>query len=172
MDLLHIVLRLVHIGSGILWVGGSVLFFLFIEPTSTELGPDAEKFMQGLFVKRRVPIYFLVLSSLTVLAGLILFWIDSNGLQAAWIGTSLGLALTIGGIAALVAFVAGNALIPPNVGKLAAIGAAIKAGGGPPSQAQLGELQAVQARLRTIGLVDTILLAVAVIAMVSARYLG
>ncbi len=80
--------------------------------------------------------------------------------------------MTIGGIAALIAFVAGNALIPPNVGKLAAIGAAIKAGGGPPSQAQLGELQAVQAQLRTIGLVDTILLAVAVVAMVSARYLG
>ncbi len=54
MDLLHILLRLVHIGSGVLWVGGSVLFFLFIEPTGSELGPDAEKFMQGLIVKRRM----------------------------------------------------------------------------------------------------------------------
>jgi uncharacterized membrane protein len=171
VDLLHILLRLVHVGSGILWVGGSVVFFLFVEPTASELGPDAEKFMQRMIVKRRLPIYFLVLSSLTVIAGLVLYWMDSDGLRAVWIGTSLGLALTVGGIAALIAFVGGNALIKPNIDRIAAIAASIKAGGGPPSQAQLGELQAVQRRLRTIGLVDTVLLAVAVVAMVSARYL-
>jgi hypothetical protein len=171
LDLLQVLLRLVHIGAGILWVGGAVAFFVFIEPTASELGPDAEKFMERVIVKRRLPIYFLTLSGLTVLGGLILYWIDSSGLRAEWIGTPFGLALTIGGIAALIAFVGGNLLIKPNIDRLAEIGAAIKAGGGPPSEAQMSQLQAVQARLRTIGLADTVLLAVAVIAMASARYL-
>ncbi len=171
MDLLHIVLRVVHIGAGILWVGGAVAFFVFVEPTASELGPDAEKFMQQVIVKRRIPIYFLVLSALTVLGGLILYWIDSDGLKAEWIGTPFGLALTVGGITALIAFIGGNALIKPNVDRLGAIGAEMKAAGGPPSEALMSELHAVQARLRTIGLVDLVLLAVAVIAMASARYL-
>ena len=90
MDLLQVLLRLVHIGSGVLWVGGSMVFFIFVEPTANELGPEAENFMQRMIVKRRLPIYFLVLSGLTVLGGLILYWIDSNGLQTTWIGTPFG----------------------------------------------------------------------------------
>ena len=127
--------------------------------------------MERMIVKRRLPIYFLVLSGLTVLGGLILYWIDSNGLQTTWIGTPFGLALTLGGIAGLIAFVGGNLLIKPNIDKLGEIGAAMKAAGGPPSEALMQQMHDVQARLRTIGLVDTVLLAVAVIAMASARYL-
>ena len=171
MDLLHVLLRLIHVGAGILWVGGAVVFFTFVEPTAAELGADAEKFMERVIVRRKLPIYFLVLSLLTVLGGLILYWIDSNGLQATWIGTPFGLALTIGGIAGLIAFVGGNLLIKTNVEKLAEVGAAIKAAGGPPSEALLREMRDVQARLHTVGVWDTVILAVAVIAMASARYL-
>jgi hypothetical protein len=40
-----------------------------------------------------------------------------------------------------------------------------------PLGAQISQLHAVEARLRTIGLEDIVLLAVAVVAMVSGRYL-
>src|SRR5918999_2220573 len=158
LDWLFIVLRLIHIIAGVMWVGGAILFFYSIEPTAAELGPGAEKFMDRVIVRRKLPIYFLVVSSLTALAGLILYWIDSSGLRGDWITSGFGLALTVGGIAGLIAAVGGNLLIKPNVDRLAAIGAEIKAAGGPPSERQLAELHAVQRRLRTIGGVDVVLL--------------
>jgi len=170
MDPLFIALRLIHIVAGVLWVGGAAFSFFFIEPTAAELGPDGEKFMQRIVVHRRLPIYFAVTSGLAVLAGLILYWIDSAGLRTTWILSGFGIAMTVGGLAALIAFLAGNFAIKPNVDRLTSIGAEIRAAGGPPSEAQLAELHAVQRRLRTIGLVDLILLIVAVIAMAGARY--
>jgi hypothetical protein len=171
MDPLFVGLRLIHIIAGMLWVGGAVLSFFFIESTAAELGPDGEKFMDRIINRRRLPIYFVVLSGLTVLAGLILYWIDSDGLRGEWIGSPFGLALTVGGVAGLLAFIGGNLLIKPNIDRLVEIGSAIKAGGGPPSEAQLQELGAAQRRLRTIGAIDTVLLLVAAAAMASARFL-
>lgn len=72
MDWLQIVLRIVHIFAGVAWVGGAALFF-YIEPTVNKLGPDAEKFVDELVNRRRVPIYFITVSTLTVLFGLILY---------------------------------------------------------------------------------------------------
>lgn len=58
-------------------------------------------------MRRRMGIFFLVVSALTVLSGAALYWRASNGLDAAWIGSAPGLAFTIGGIAALAAFIGG-----------------------------------------------------------------
>ncbi|MFP5326783.1 MAG: hypothetical protein ACLGHT_04785, partial [Acidimicrobiia bacterium] len=101
-------------------------------------------------------------------AGLILYWRDF-GLT---IDTSpFGLALGLGGLAALIAWLGGNLLIPSTLAKLTAIGAEIKASDGPPSPELLSRLHATQERLRTIGMIDIVLLLVAVTGMASARYL-
>ena len=171
MDLLAILLRVIHIGSGVLWVGGSALFFLYLEPTINKLGPDAEKFVDEVVNKRKVPIYFLIFSSLTVLGGAVLYWRDSNGLNLDWIGSGGGLAFTIGGLAALAAWLGGNLLIPKGLAKLGAIGAEIRAAGGPPSPDLMGRMHAAQESLHRIGLVDMVLLGIAIIGMASARYL-
>ena len=171
MDLLTIVLRIVHIGSGVLWVGGSALFFLYLEPTINKLGPDAEKFVDEVVNKRKVPIYFAAASTLTVLGGAILYWRFTNGLHVDVVTSASGLAFGIGGIAAVVAWVGSNLLIPSGLAKLGAIGKEIQAAGGPPSPALLGRMHAAQERLHIVGLLDMILLAVAVLGMASARYL-
>ena len=48
----------------------------------------------------------------------------------------------------------------------------MKAAGGPPSGEVMTRMHAVQERLRLIGAIDRVLLASAVVAMASARYLG
>ncbi|MGI8871160.1 MAG: hypothetical protein ACR2KI_00985 [Candidatus Limnocylindria bacterium] len=171
MDLLVIGMRLVHIVSGVAWVGGAALFFFYIEPTVTALGPDGEKVIDELVGRRKVPIYFAVASTLTVLGGAILYWRDSGGLQLSWITSSSGLFFTIGGIAALIAWLGGNLLIPKTIGELGGVGAEIKAAGGPPSPELMGRMHAVQEKLRRIGLVDLVLLTVAVVTMAAARYI-
>jgi uncharacterized membrane protein len=168
MDALAISLRIVHIVGGILWVGGAALFFLYLEPTINKLGPDAEKFVDEVINKRKVPIYFAAASTLTVIAGIILYWRDFGGIETT---SPYGLALGIGGLAALIAWLGGNLLIPQTLGKVSAIVTEIKAAGGPPSDEQAGRLHAVQSRLRTIGMIDLVLLTLAVVGMASARYL-
>lgn len=171
MDLVLVVLRIVHIVSGVLWVGGAALFFFYIEPTLNSLGPDAEKFMNELVNRRKVPIYFVIASSLAVVFGLILYWRASNGLQSVWVTSPTGLAFGLGGLAALIAWLGGNLLIPRTISQLVAVTTEMKATGGPPSDELMVRLHAVQHRLHNIGLVDIVLLGIAVVAMASARYL-
>lgn len=168
MDVVGVALRIVHIVSGVLWVGGAGLFFFYLEPTINKLGPDAEKFVDEMVNRRKVPIYFVTLSTLTVVAGVILYLRDFGAI----IDTSpFGLALGLGGLAALIAWLGGNLLIPRTLGQLMAIGEEMKASAGPPPGELVSRLHATQERLRTIGMIDTGLLLFAVIAMASARYL-
>jgi len=172
VDWLVIVLRILHIGSAVLWVGGAAIFSFFVEPALNALGPDAEKVTGELITRRRLPTYFAVASTTTVLAGLVLYWIDSNGLQLSWITSTSGLAFTIGGLAAIVAYVAGAVLVSPTVKRVAAIGEEMKAAGGPPTPDVLARMGAAQHRLRQIGMYDLGLLFVAAVLMASARYLA
>ena len=168
MDGLAVVLRVVHIICGVLWVGGAALFFFYLEPTMNKLGPDAEKFMDEMINRRKAPIYFVATSTLTVLAGVVLYWRDFGGISTSTFGLTLGL----GGLAALIAWLGGNLLIPRTLGKLGAIAGEMKAAGGPPSAELMARMHATQQRLRLIGAIDLVLLALAVAAMASARYLG
>lgn len=167
MDAVAIGLRIVHIVSGVFWVGGAALFFFYLEPAINKLGPDAEKFVDEVVNRRKVPIYFVIVSTLTVLAGVILYWRDFGGINT----SPAGLALGLGGLSALVAWLGGNLLIPRTLGQLMAIGEEIKAAGGPPSDELAGRMHATQDRLRLIGMVDIVLLVFAVVMMASARYL-
>jgi hypothetical protein len=170
VDFLVVVLRIVHIVFGVLWVGGAALFFLYVEPTINKLGPDAEKFVDEMVNRRKIPIYFVVINTLTVIAGLVLYFRNAGGLQL-WTSPT-GIGFTIGGLAAIGAWLGGNLLIPRALAELGTIGAEMKAAGGPPSDALLARLHGTQERLRLVGLVDLILLLVAVVAMAIARYLG
>ena len=168
MDVWAVVLRIIHIVAGVLWVGGAGLFFFYLEPAINKLGPDAEKFVDEVINRRKAPIYFATTSTLTVVAGVILYLRDFG----ATIATSpFGLALGLGGLAALIAWLGGNLLIPRTLYQLMAVGAEMKASAGPPAPELVSRMQATQERLRLIGLVDIVLLLFAVAAMASARYL-
>ena len=168
MDVWAVVLRIIHIVAGALWVGGAGLFFFYFEPAINKLGPDAEKFVDEVINRRKAPIYFVTTSTLTVVAGVILYLRDFG---AAIATSPFGLALGLGGLAALIAWLGGNLLIPRTLMQLMAVGAEMKASAGPPPSELVSRMQAIQERLRLIGLVDIVLLLFAVAAMASARYL-
>ena len=168
MDVPMVALRIVHIVTGVMWAGGAALFFFYVEPTVNKLGPDAEKFIHEVVNVRKLPIYFIVANTLTVLTGAILYWRDFGGIDT----SPFGLALGIGGLSALVAWLGGNLLIPRGIATVGSIAGEMKAAGGPPSPELMGRMRAAQERLRLVGLVDLILLGIAVALMASARYLG
>ena len=172
MDLVMIILRLIHVIAGVLWVGGAVYTFRFVEPAAKALGPQAEPFMGYMVGIKKMPQYFIAASSLTVLAGTALFWIDAAGDPIGWITRdATGLTFAIGGVAAWTAFIIGMVGIKPAMDELGAAGQAIKSADGPPTPEMMGRMHAVEARLDRLGKIDLALLGVAIVTMAIARYL-
>lgn len=142
-----IFLRFIHIVSAIFW-GGSIMYLAwFIIPAVKALGPDGGKFMQRLAVTNKLPIVMLITGSLTVLGGILLIEQLSGGFQANWFGTPHGIIISIGGTLALTAFIIGLTVNLPTTKRMAAIGAAVAASGGPPNAEQQQELQMLRNRL-------------------------
>ena len=171
MDIYPIVLRVVHIVAGAFWVGSAFFVFLFLEPTVNTLGPQAGPVMGHMTGKLKLPIVIVVSAALTILAGILLYWRNSNGFELDWITSGPGIGFTIGGVAAIIAFVLGFTMIKPTADKMGAIAREVEASGGSPSPDQAATLQSLQHRLRAVGRVDTVLIGIAILFMAVARYL-
>jgi hypothetical protein len=171
MDWLLIVLRVVHVGSAMAWFGGAVLGSFFLFPTAKALGAAGQPFMDHLTKRRKMGVFFPIVAALTVLAGAALYWRDSNGLDAAWISSPPGLAFTIGGLAAIVAFVGGLILVGPSVAEQTAVGNELAASGGAPSEAQRERLERAERRMQLATRIDLPLILLAGLTMAIGRYL-
>jgi hypothetical protein len=171
MDLFVIALRIIHIFGGVFWLGTLWMTAIFLGPTSEAIGSDAEKFMTYITVKLRYPTIVAIAAGSNILAGVLLYWKDSAGLQLAWITTPTGLGFTFGALFGLVGFVLGFRMIKPTAEKLARIGKELHAKAGPPSAEQIASLHAVQKQLERQEIVVAVLLGLALLGMATARYL-
>jgi uncharacterized membrane protein len=169
MDWLQIILRVVHIGAGIFWVGSATFLLVFVEPTAHALGPRGGPFMAHMTQARKMPVIISVSAVLTIAAGIWLYWRDTNGFDPDIIGTPVFIAFTVGAIAAIVAFVIGLVMVRPRVERLGSL-AGVMATDAPP-QEQVREIGDLQRSLRSISILNEVLLVIAVVAMASARYL-
>lgn len=165
-----IVLRIFHIVGGALWVGSAIFYLLFVDPVVNLLGPAKPKFMQGLIEQRRYPLFMNAMSAFTIVAGALLLWNTSGGLQGAWFQTRAGLGFTIGSVAALLAYLVGFLMVRPRAGRMGALGKQIGMTGGPPTPEQAAELHKLEQELGTFGRLDAILLTIALVTMATARY--
>ncbi len=170
MDLYVILLRVVHIFAGVFWVGGGVMLFAFLEPTAKATAPASQKFMQYLMTRQRLNAFLALVSLLTVLAGALLYWRDSGGLQSSWITTPTGVGFTLGAALGISVFIIGFFGIKPNADRLAALGAQIEAAGAPPSAGQVAELGRISQAMSRLSRVDFYLLTLALLMMATARY--
>ncbi|MBA3779998.1 MAG: hypothetical protein H0X16_12015 [Chloroflexi bacterium] len=172
MDVGLLLLRVVHIGAGVFWVGGAFTFFLFVAPSAGALEPPATKrFMDEVVNNRRFPTAILIASTLTILAGALLYWRDSAGLSAAWITSPTGIGFTVGAVAAIVSWILGPLAIRPTITRLQELGDQVMEAHRPPTAEEAGTLAALNQRLRTVGIINLVLLGIAVLSMAVARYL-
>lgn len=95
MDIYLILLRIVHIFAGMFWVGAAIINSAFLLTAASSSGAQGHKFLQNLMVRGRFPIAIAVSAMLTILAGSLLYWRDSGGLQISWINSPVGLGFTI-----------------------------------------------------------------------------
>jgi uncharacterized membrane protein len=153
--------RIVHIFSGVVWVGGSVVLTLFVAPTAQKVGDPARPFMQAL-LRTNMTRTLLGAGVATVVSGLYLYF-DRFG-QVVFSGRS-GVWLTIGGLAGVTALAVGYTFGVRSSFRMRALAAEI-AGGGPPAQDQIQEIERLQRRLTRVGPPLLTLLAIALLGMV------
>ena len=171
MNILMIFLRSFHIVAGIFWVGTAFFFVLFLEPTLKAAGPAGGTVM-GRLTLTKFPLLMAVSSILTVGIGLVMYLIDSQGLQIGWIASPPGITMTIGSLAGIAAFIEGLIVQVPASNRLAALQKEILAAGGQPTPAQMGEMQMVQEKITKASRLGAVLMVIAVLGMATARELG
>ena len=171
MDILLIIFRIIHVGAAMIWFGGAIVSSFFLQPTVDALGAKAGPFMEHLMLRRKMGVMFPVVAGLTILSGAVLYWRDSNGLQAAWISSPTGLAFTVGGLAAIAAFVLGGILIGPGIAEQTAVRSELASGNAEPSAEQRERLARADSKLKLASRIDLPLLILAGLTMAVARYL-
>jgi hypothetical protein len=74
-----IVLRILHIGAGVLWVGSAFFFVAFLGPAAGQVGPDVSgPLFQVLVGKMRVPKVITGFATVAVIAGWLMWLKDLN----------------------------------------------------------------------------------------------
>jgi len=171
MDPALILLRVVHIGSAMLWFGGAVIGTFYLAPITKALGPAAQPFLDAM-TRRGIGILFPTAAALTVLSGAAFYWRDSGGLQIAWITSPSGLAFTAGGLAAFASFVGGMILVGPSMAAQSAVQNELaRSGRGTPDAGQQARLDRADRLMQLATRIDFPLIAFAALTMAVGRYL-
>lgn len=171
-DASMVFLRIVHIVTGVIWVGSLFVVVVFVQPSAAALGTVGAPFMSELRRRRFVDVVFID-ALFTVVAGSFLYWRDWHAYPSFgdWIGSNFGASLTVGALLAISGLVVAAVLTRPTIGRLVSLGQQVAESGGTPTPETAARIAALQRRLVVAERVSFSLVLVAVVAMASARYL-
>jgi len=171
-DASMVFLRIVHIATGVIWVGSLFVVVVFVQPSAAALGPAGAPFMSELRRRRFVDVVFID-AVFTVIAGAFLYWRDWHTYSSFgdWIGSSFGAWLTVGALLAIAGLGVAASFTRPTIGRLVSLGKQVAESGGPPPPETAARIGALQRRLVSAERVSFSLVLLAVVAMASARYL-
>ena len=171
-DTSMVFLRIVHIATGVIWVGSLFVVVVFVQPSAAALGPAGAPFMSELRRRRFVDVVFID-AVFTVIAGAFLYWRDWHTYPSFgdWIGSSFGAWLTVGALLAIAGLGVAASFTRPTIGRLVSLGKQVAESGGPPPPETAARIGALQRRLVSAERVSFSLVLLAVVAMASARYL-
>lgn len=160
-------LRIVHIVAGVFWVGGTLMMAFFIGPAVGATAEAGQKVLGHLVGNMKFNNRMSAAAGLTILAGFILYWIDSNGFTSAWMRSGAGLGFGIGAGFALIGFIFGI-LIGRTAKAMAELGAGFQGG---PSAEQMAQMQSLAKRQASYANMSAVMLIIAVVFMSIARYI-
>jgi len=139
---------------------------IFIAPAVGATAEAGQKFVGHLMGNLKFSSRMSAAAGLTILAGFILYWIDSDGFTSAWMTSGAGRGFGIGASFALAGLVFGI-----QVGRItksmAQLGGQVQ---GKPSAEQMQQMGALRKQQVTYSNVNAVLLVLAVIFMAIARY--
>lgn len=166
MITLILILRIIHILAGVIWVGGTLMMTFFIAPAAGSTGEAGQKFLNHLMNNMKFGQRMAGAAGLTILAGAILFWIDSVGFTSDWMNSGAGRNFGIGALFAIIGFVFGI-LIGKTSRSLTKLGIESQ---NKPSTELTTKMLALAKQLRTYSLSASALLIISVFFMSIARF--
>jgi hypothetical protein len=169
MDLLLVLMRLLHVGLGVFWVGAMIFNVVFLTPSIRDAGPEGAKVAAGL-MKRGFMQVMPIVGILNILSGLWLYWKMSGGFQAAYVHSAMGGTFAAGGLLAIAAFVVGVSVMRPAMLKAAALGQAVAQASPAERDALMAQAQRLRVRGMGAGKLVAALLGLAAAAMAVGRY--
>jgi uncharacterized membrane protein len=171
-ELYMIVFRSIHILCGVLWVGSTFLFSVFLGPAAAEVGPSAGPLLRHVVIRQKVTKVITTIAFVTVVAGMFVYWRDVQlaGSLGDFLGTDFGLVLTVGAVFGIVAAFWGYFQVGRGVEQLVELAGDSPSPDAPPPPSVAEELERRAAQLKTHSIVDLLLQLGAVIAMSTARY--
>ena len=168
MDWLTILLRIIHIFSGVFWAGTTFFFVAFLSPSVNATAPEGSKVMGYLIQRTRYVNVITLAAVLNPISGLWMYW---NEFHFNAFTSSYGWGLSLGGLAGLIAAGVGLLVTRPAAVKMGELGKKIQAAGGPPTPDQMKQLQLLGGKLASGARLTAILLTLALLGMSTARYL-
>lgn len=171
MDEYMVGLRLVHILAGIVWVGFAWFMTFMLRPAVKAQGQEGQAFMRGLIKHTPVVGLMPVVALLTVVSGLLLYYRVSDHFNSDWMSSAAGVVLSVGSAIGIIEFIFGGAVIGPTMKKLGQLASQLEGQGGPPSDAQMTQLRALQNRMGWAEPLSSAMTIAAVIGMAAARYM-
>ncbi len=165
-----LLLRLLHVVSGIMWAGAAMFSAWFVIPSVIDAGPAGGAFMNGM-IRRRFHVIIPAVALVTVLSGMWLMWMASGGDMAAWVHSWSGHVFSVAGGLAIIAWFVGFFVSRPAGAALAVLGPRLQATSDPAErEALLLQMRPHQQRSFTAIRVIAWLVLAASMGMAVARY--
>lgn len=165
-----LLLRLLHVVTGIMWAGTAMFSAWFVIPSVMEAGPAGGAFMSGM-LRRKFNTIIPAVALVTVLSGMWLMWHASGGDMATWSRTWPGRVFSMAGGLAIVAWLIGFFVSKPAGTALAKLSPQLQATTDPAERERLlAEMRPHQ--MRAFGAIKVIawLVLLASVGMAVARY--
>jgi uncharacterized membrane protein len=162
------VLRVLHIGAGLFWVGSVFFMTRFVLPAIQEAGPDGGKFAAVLMRGGRVQRAMIESAGVTIVAGLFMYGRYIVQTDGVWARSPIAMGYGVGAITAIVAFILGLTINAPAARRMQAIAGSA---GGPPSAEQQAEIGRLRERIASTSRIVLGLLTISVISMAVSRYI-
>ena len=159
-------LRILHIGSGVFWVGSVLLLAFVINPALKETGESGQKFVDYLIKHKRFGTESAGAGAMAGIAGILLYWRDSQGFTSPWMYSSAGIGFGIGAGLTLIGFIFGI-LTDRNMKAMIQLREQFQ---GTPTDEQKSQLQLLGKQQTTYLYICAATLTLALWVMASARY--
>lgn len=165
---MFILLRIIHILTGVFWAGTIFFMVSFLIPAMAKVGPGAGP-VQAELARRKLFQKLPIVALLTIISG---FWMYSLRFKGGGMASTEAKVLGAGGLAALIAFIFGATYARPNQDKAMAL--SMEAAGmpdGPEKAAKMAQAGVHRGKVAMAARIVATLIGITVLTMATARYL-
>lgn len=166
----YLSVRVLHVVLGAFWAGSVFFAALYLNPSVVEAGPEGGKVM-GILQRRGWMNAVLGIALATVVSGFYLMWVMSGHFSPGFMGSKMGILLSVGMLAGVIAVCIGLFGTLPANRRMGAIAAGAAARGGPPSPEEFAQLTRLRDSIGMLVRVIGVLLLVAVVTMALGPHL-